>query len=71
MARVAPVKVDGQRLRELRENAGMTLAQLAAKASVSTSHLSYLEIGERSASPPMAARIAQALGVAISDLRLR
>lgn len=63
------VRLDGARLRRLREEAGLTLTGLANAASVSKAHLSYIENGQREASPPVAARLAQALGVALVDLR--
>lgn len=61
--------IDGARLRQLREDAGLTLTGLAQAASISKAHLSLIENGRREASPPVAARIAQALGVAVADLR--
>lgn len=63
------MRLDGQKLRRLRENQGLTLVQLAKLAQLSKSQVSFLERNERGATPPTAARLAQALGVAIADLR--
>jgi transcriptional regulator with XRE-family HTH domain len=46
----------------------MSLTALANKASISKAFLSMIERGQRDAAPPVAARLAQALGVAIEDL---
>lgn len=61
--------MDGSRLRRFRENAGMSLTGLAAAASVSKSFLSMIERGQREPSPTVTARLAQALGLAVADLR--
>lgn len=61
----------GERVRRFREEAGMSLSQLAAAAGVSRSYLSELESGRGSAQRPSADtlyRIGKALGVAMSDL---
>jgi transcriptional regulator with XRE-family HTH domain len=64
------MKVDGPGLRRRREDAGLTLTALAHAASISKTYLSLVETGQRpGVSPPVAARLAQALGVAIADLR--
>jgi transcriptional regulator with XRE-family HTH domain len=64
------VQVDGAQIRTLRENAGLGLTQLANASSISKAYLSLLENGKKSdPSPQVVARIAQALGVAIIDLR--
>jgi len=63
------MQVDGTRIRRLREDKGMTGRDLAACASLSTSHLSLIESGLRGVSPHVAARLAAALDVSIVDLR--
>lgn len=64
------MQVDGERIRFLRENAGMGLTQLANASSISKAYLSLMENGKKNdPSPQVVARIAQALGVAIVDLR--
>lgn len=64
------MEIDGAELRRLREDAGLDMSGLASAASISRSYVSMLESGERaSCSAPVASRIAQALDVAIADLR--
>jgi transcriptional regulator with XRE-family HTH domain len=64
------MRVDGGRLREMRESRGLSQVELARKASITKGFVSMLEGGSRMGmSPSVAARIAQALGVAIADLR--
>jgi len=64
------MRIDGGRLRELRESRGLSQVELARKVSITKGFVSMLEGGTRQGtSPSVAARIAQALGVAIADLR--
>lgn len=64
------MQVDGAKLRRLREDAGLDTPSLANAAQVARSLISMLETGARvTCSPPTAARLAQALGCAIVDLR--
>jgi transcriptional regulator with XRE-family HTH domain len=56
-------------LRRAREEAGLTISSLADLAAVSYSHLAAVEAGKEGISPPALSRVAQALGVAIPDLR--
>src|SRR4051812_15281944 len=60
----------GKRLRELRERAGLTVAQLAEAAGVSRQAVSQWENGTR-AEPvfSIACRLADALGVPVTALR--
>jgi transcriptional regulator with XRE-family HTH domain len=62
----------GQRIQRYRQDKGMTAAQLAATASLSKSYISELEHASdesgRGPSADVLYRIAQALGVAMSDL---
>jgi len=61
--------VDGAKIRLLRENAGLTLTELARRARVSKPYLCQIELGDRNPTPPVVARIANVLDVAIVDLR--
>jgi transcriptional regulator with XRE-family HTH domain len=61
----------GQRIRRFRGDAGLTPSQLAERARVSKSYISSLESEtelERRPSADILYRLAQALGVAMSDL---
>lgn len=51
-----------------RIEAGLSLTALAAKASVTKSHICDVEHGRANFSPEKLARIADALGCAIADL---
>lgn len=61
--------IDGHKVRRLREDLGMTGRDLCNAASISPPFLSQIENGTRNCSPPVAARLAAALEVAIADLR--
>lgn len=63
------MNVDGAKVRLLRENAGLTLTELAQRARISKPYLSQIERGLRNPSPPVASRIANALDIAIVDMR--
>lgn len=60
----------GRRIRELREAAGMnSQKKLAERTNLSQGYISQLEKGvRRSMSPPMAERLAKALGVSVVEL---
>lgn len=59
----------GQRLRRLREERGLTLAQVATAAGLSVSHLSAIENGtRRNPSFHIVARIARVYGVPVDSL---
>ncbi|WP_206831104.1 helix-turn-helix domain-containing protein [Alicyclobacillus fructus] len=59
----------GQRLRQLREERGWTLAQVAAAAGLSVSHLSAIENGtRRNPSFHIVARLASVYGVPMESL---
>lgn len=55
-------------IRLIRENRGMTLTGLAARAEISAPYLLDLERGARGAKPETLERIAAALGVTVEDL---
>ena len=57
----------GRRVRAMRNRRGMTRKMLALEADVSERHLAQLETGDGNISVLLLQRIAQALGVAISD----
>jgi transcriptional regulator with XRE-family HTH domain len=61
----------GRAVRTLRDERGMTQSDLADAAGISTQHLSHIERGLRNPSVEVAARIARALGVALSELIFR
>jgi transcriptional regulator with XRE-family HTH domain len=58
----------GARLRELRISRGMTQAELAQRASVTTSHVWKLESGGSAAGIDVVERLAKALGAPVADL---
>lgn len=57
----------GAAIRSLRQQQGLTLSQLAAKAEVSVSYLSRLENGRSTPSFTLLARLANALGVDVDS----
>lgn len=58
----------GQRLREVRASRGMTQADLAEQAEVTTSYITRLENGTSAPGIDLVARLATALGTTPSDL---
>lgn len=58
----------GVRLREIRQSRGMTQAELADKAQVTTSHIWKLESGGAAPGIDLVERFAKALGTTIADL---
>ena len=58
----------GRRIRQLRGDAGMTLAELGERIGVATSHVSVLENGKREAKLGELQAIARALGVPLERL---
>jgi transcriptional regulator with XRE-family HTH domain len=63
------MNLDGQKIKRLREDLGMTARDLCRASSVSPPFLSQIENGSRNCSPHVASRLAAALDVAIVDLR--
>jgi transcriptional regulator with XRE-family HTH domain len=63
-----PVLQDRERVRRKRIEAGLEQQQLAAKARISPQHMNAIELGNRSASPPVLRRIARVLRCPISEL---
>ena len=58
----------GERVRSLRDRAGMTLEQLSIRSGVSRAMLSKVERGEKSPTIGVATRISHALGTTLSYL---
>lgn len=58
----------GANLRELREKSKMTQAELAEKVGVTRSLIAQYEIGSKSPTIPVAAKIAQIFGVTIDSI---
>ena len=58
----------GGRVRNLRRERGLTLEGLAARSGVSRAMISKLERGEKSPTLVVAARVAEGLGVSLSQL---
>ena len=63
------IRLKGQTLRHLRQNAGHSIRSLAASIGMSYQMLGALELGERRASPPTAKAVADALGVTVEEIR--
>ncbi len=61
--------LDGPKIAVLRDLQGLTTRAFAAKVGISESHMGRIESNERSGSPEVRRRIAEALGVDIADLR--
>jgi len=57
-----------QRLRELRDTQGLSLAQLAERSGVSRSNISLIERGESSATATVLDKLSAALGVTVASL---
>lgn len=57
-----------ERIKSLREEAGLTQTQLAEKAGLPQPHISRLEAGKHSPTAKTLQKIAQALGVKVSQL---
>jgi transcriptional regulator with XRE-family HTH domain len=58
----------GKRIKELREEKGITTIELAEKSGVAQSTISQIENGKRNPSTGTAAKIAEALGVSITKI---
>jgi hypothetical protein len=58
----------GLKLRKLRQEKGLSLTDLAARAGISVSYLSEIEGGRKHPKPEKLIRLAQALGVAYDEL---
>src|SRR5918992_5565509 len=58
----------GTRVKELRRGRGLTLEDLAERAGVSRAMISKVERGEKNPTLVVAAKVAEGLGVTISEL---
>jgi len=61
--------INGRKLRQLREGADLTAAQLGDTVGVSQSMIAHMERGLKTPSLEVMARIADYFGVPIDDLR--
>lgn len=61
-------KITGQIIREIRESKGLTQEVVSGLAAVSRSHLAEIESGRTNANVRTLWRIAEALGLRLSDL---
>lgn len=59
---------DGSALCTARREAGMSQQMVARKARISPTHMSQIESGIRQPSPPVAARLAKAVGRELAGL---
>src|SRR5215467_15968680 len=59
----------GQRLRELRDKADLSVRELAKRIGVSSPFLSDIELGRRFPSEEILAKLARALNVPLEDLK--
>jgi transcriptional regulator with XRE-family HTH domain len=59
----------GQRLRELRDKADLSVRELAKRIGVSSPFLSDIELGRRFPSEEILAKLAGALNVSLEDLK--
>ena len=59
---------DGAKIAALRQNAGITQAELAAKSGVSRQHISKIELGDGIAKIKTAKMLAKALGVELEKI---
>ena len=59
----------GQRLHQLRDEADLSLRELATKVGVSSPFLSDIELGRRFPSEEILAKLARALNVSLEDLK--
>jgi transcriptional regulator with XRE-family HTH domain len=62
------LQVDGDKIRELRDRAGLTLTAFARDVGTDVSHLSRIERGAGGPSNALRNRIAARLGVSIDDI---
>ena len=60
--------IDGNKVRSLRENEGLTLEELAQVAGLSLNFMSYIERNLRDTNTTALARIASKLGVSADEL---
>jgi transcriptional regulator with XRE-family HTH domain len=61
-------KQTGLRMRQFRRNAGLTQAQLAEKTGIHVNTIARLERGKHTPSHPTLRKLAEVLGVTVSDI---
>lgn len=66
-----PQEALGEAVRQLREQRGLTQRQLADAADINPTWISHIESGRTNPAWGTVARLAGALGVAVSELALR
>lgn len=67
--RAGNVEIDGAKLRRIRQDAGLTIADLSARCGVTESDLSRIEnLRRRRVRPPTIRRIETGLGLRVGDL---
>lgn len=59
----------GDKLRQLRDDADLSLRELARKVDVTAAHLSDIELGRRHPSEDLMERLARVFGLAVEELR--
>jgi transcriptional regulator with XRE-family HTH domain len=62
------VRKFGKRLREIRQDKGISQMELGDRINVTATYIGRIERGERSPSLPTIARLAHALSVSVADL---
>jgi transcriptional regulator with XRE-family HTH domain len=65
---VAPAAMVGQRVRQLRQERGLSQMELAERADVHRTYISSLESGQRNVSVNLIFRLADGLGVPVREL---
>lgn len=60
--------LNGATVRELREALGVSQRDLAARCEITQGHLSHVEAGKYKASPELARRLADKLGVPLESI---
>lgn len=65
---MSPPTQDPRRLQRRRIEAGLNRKELAAKAGIHRSYVTWLEAGGRNASPRVLKRLAKALNCQVADL---
>jgi transcriptional regulator with XRE-family HTH domain len=61
-------QADGEAIRQLREELGLSITQLAERAGLSLAHMCRLENEDRHGSAAARSRVAKALGTTISTI---
>lgn len=61
-------KILGDRIRIIRNDKGLSIEELAHRADISTTHLGYVERGDRSPTVDMLGKIVKALGITFEEL---